>query len=118
MRLRARFVLLLVCTTIAPVAGASRRNTVIRPVAAQPVLRAEHFLMDTGGGNIVQLMHLNTPGFPEYIGRPSTATKATWSPEGTRLLVAELVIGGGQIPGGGNVGLWALTFSGACGTER
>lgn len=74
-------------------------------------LRAEAFLMDADGKNVVQLSHFNTPGFPEYTpGKASIATKAAWSPDGTQLLQTQHFAGLPSV-------LWMFTFAGACGAE-
>jgi Tol biopolymer transport system component len=50
-------------------------------------LRTEYWLMNADGSNKYQLTHFNTPGSPEYRGKPFiTAGDSSWSPDGKRLL--------------------------------
>ena len=93
----------------------SRNNPEFNPKSLKS-LRAEDFLMDSDGRNNVQLTHFNTPGAPEYAGEQSAATKATWSPDGTRLLLEQLMLGRSYSTRDRSR-LHLLTFAGACGTR-
>jgi Tol biopolymer transport system component len=88
----------------------SRNNPQFDPTSVL-TLRAEAFLMDSNGKNVVQLSHFNTAGFPEYTpGKASIATKAAWNPDGTQLLQEQHIAG---LPSA----LWMFTFAGACGAQ-
>jgi Tol biopolymer transport system component len=93
----------------------SRNNPEFNPKSIKS-LRAEDFLMDSDGRNNVQLTHFNTPGSPENAGEQSAATKAAWSPDGSRLLLEQLMMGRSyQTKERSRFHL--LTFAGACGAR-
>ncbi len=58
------------------------------PLKLKPFqLRTEYWVMNADGSNKAQLTHFNTPGSPEYRGKPFiTAGDSSFSPDGMRLL--------------------------------
>ena len=56
-------------------------------------IRAEAFLMNPDGSGKQQLTHFSEPGFPEYTSERSVAACSSWSPDGSKLLLSQILAG-------------------------
>lgn len=91
----------------------SRNNPEFNPKSLKS-LRAEDFVMNADGTGIEQLTHFNTSGHTEYTPEQSAATKSTWSPDGSQLILEQLMVGG-SYQTQNRSRMLLLTFTGRCG---
>ncbi len=71
-------------------------------------IKTEFMLMDKDGGNLQQLTHFKTPGFPE--SSEGIAAIGGWSADGKSLMLAQLFFP--------DYKYWDLEFEGACGKRK
>lgn len=69
-------------------------------------IKTEFVLMNKDGGNLIQLTHFRTPGFPEY-GDAGIAATAEWNPDGRTVYFSRLFFPKYEF--------WDLIFEGNCG---
>ena len=74
-------------------------------------LKTEIMLMNPDGSDVEQVTHFNTPGYPEYSPSRSVAAGSSWSPDGTQLLVEQLL----SVTDYPQDQDWLVTFNGQCG---
>lgn len=75
-------------------------------------LQGELFIANLDGTNWRQVTHFNTAGFKEYNSELSVATALSWHPQGTKLVVAQLLLGDNYDTIAGGL-LWLVEFNGA-----
>ena len=76
----------------------------------ESLLQAPLLMMDSNVGEITQLTHFDVPGSVEYVAYPVMITRASWSADGTQMVVT--LQRGDTYP---NREMWLLTFAGQCG---
>jgi Tol biopolymer transport system component len=74
-------------------------------------LRAETIIVNPDGTDRRQLTHFNVAGFPEYNAEYSVATVVGWDPNGTRLAVAQLLVGASYDTAPARM-IWIVNFNG------
>lgn len=93
----------------------SRNNAEFNPRSMKS-LRAEDFVISADGGQLQQLTHFNSPGFAESTTEQSAATKAAWSPDGSQLILEQLMMGK-SYNSNDRSRFYRLTFAGRCGNQ-
>lgn len=93
----------------------SRNNPEFNPRSMKS-LRAEDFVISADGGQLQQLTHFNSSGFAESTTEQSAATKAAWSPDGSQLILEQLMMGK-SYNSNDRSRFYRLTFAGRCGNQ-
>ncbi|MEO8592232.1 MAG: hypothetical protein ABI759_02825 [Candidatus Solibacter sp.] len=76
-------------------------------------LKTEFMLMDADGGNLQQVTHFNTPGFPESQKSRTIAAVAGFGKDGTQLFASLMTTDKSFKKTN-----WTITFEGPCGNMR
>lgn len=80
-------------------------------------LRAELYLKDLDGSDLVQLTHFNSPGYPESTDVQSVVSDNVWSPDGRQAALRRILLTDEFTADNRISDLWILTFAGPCGLQ-